>query len=176
MYDSFSLTNPMCIYIYIYVLIYIHDVKIFMFEILEILENEGFKYTKDIWQLETSLDAKEHHWIWKLETLTPLGLNVADTFYSQNCSSRKKRSRFFTLVWLTHRYIYICVCLCVDLYVYVCMCIHELPSILLFRLFSFRCLLQSFYSALPALYIVFPHNWLFLKSAPSTDVIFSVML
>ena len=49
-------------------------------------------------QLETSLDAKERHWIWKLETLTPKGLNVADTFYSQNRSSRKKRSRIFTLV------------------------------------------------------------------------------
>ena len=58
---------------------------------------EGFKYTKDIRQLETSLNAKERHWIWKLETLTPKGLNVADTFYSQNRSSRKKRSRFFTL-------------------------------------------------------------------------------
>ena len=50
---------------------------------------------------ETSLDAKERHWIWKLETLTPQGLNVADTFHSQNSSnsssskssSRKKRSR-----------------------------------------------------------------------------------
>ena len=52
----------------------------------------------DIRQLETSLDAKERHWIWKLETLTPKGLNVGDTFYSQNRSSRKKRSRFFTLV------------------------------------------------------------------------------
>ena len=43
-----------------------HDVKIFKFQILEILENEGFKYTKDIRQLETSLDAKQRHWIWKL--------------------------------------------------------------------------------------------------------------
>ena len=75
-----------------------HDVKIFKFQILEILENEGFKYTKDIRQLETILDAKERHWIWKLETLTLKGLNVADTFYSQNRSSRKKRYRFFTLV------------------------------------------------------------------------------
>ena len=47
--------------------------------------------------LETSLDAKERHWIWKLETLTPKGLNVADTFHSQNRISRKKRARFFTL-------------------------------------------------------------------------------
>ena len=39
--------------------------------------------------IETSLDAKERHWIWKLETLTPKGLNVADTFHSQNRSSRK---------------------------------------------------------------------------------------
>ena len=28
-----------------------HDLKIFKFQILEILENEGFKYTKDIRQL-----------------------------------------------------------------------------------------------------------------------------
>ena len=103
-----------------------HDVEIFKFQILEILENEGFKYTKDTRQSETSLDAKERHWIWKLETLTPQGLNVSDTFYSQNRSSRKKRSRFFTFVWLTHEYIYICVYLCVDLYVYVyaCVCIN----------------------------------------------------
>ena len=40
-----------------------HDVKILMFQILEILQNEGFRYTKDIQQLETSLDAKECHWI-----------------------------------------------------------------------------------------------------------------
>ena len=75
-----------------------HDVKIFKFQILEILENEGFIYTKDIRQLETSIDAKERHWILKLETLTPKGLNVADTFHSQNRSSRKKRSKFFTFV------------------------------------------------------------------------------
>ena len=73
-----------------------HDVKIFKFQILDILENESFKYTKDIRQSETRLDAKERHWIWKLETLTPQGLNVADTFYSQNRSSRNKRPRFFT--------------------------------------------------------------------------------
>ena len=47
-----------------------HDVKIFKFQILEILENVGFKYTKDLRQLEASLDAKERHWIWKLETDT----------------------------------------------------------------------------------------------------------
>ena len=40
-----------------------HDAKIFKFQILEILENEGFRYTKDIRQLETSLDANERHWI-----------------------------------------------------------------------------------------------------------------
>ena len=74
-----------------------HDVKIFKFQILEILENEAIKFTKDIHQLETNLDANERHWIWKLETLTPQGLNVAETFYSQNRSSRKKRSRLFTL-------------------------------------------------------------------------------
>ena len=75
-----------------------HDVKIFKFKIFEIIENEGFKYTKDVGQLETSLDAKERHWIWKFETLTLQGLNVADTFYSQNRSSRKIRSilLFFT--------------------------------------------------------------------------------
>ena len=75
-----------------------HDVNIFKFQILEIHENERFRYTKDIRQLETSLDAKERHWIWKLDTLTPQGLSVADTFHSQNRSSRKKRSRFFTFV------------------------------------------------------------------------------
>ena len=52
----------------------------------------------DIRQLETSLDAKERHWIWKLETLTPQGLNVADNFNSQNRSSRKNRSRLITFV------------------------------------------------------------------------------
>ena len=40
-----------------------HNVKIFKLKIFKILENEGFKYTKDILQLETSLDAKERHWI-----------------------------------------------------------------------------------------------------------------
>ena len=58
-----------------------HYVKIYKFQIFEILENEGFRYTKDIYQLENSLDAKERHWIWKLETLTPQGLNGADVFF-----------------------------------------------------------------------------------------------
>ena len=75
-----------------------HDVIIFKFQILEILENEGFRYSNDIRQLKTSLDAKERHWICKLETLTPQGLNVAETFYSQYRSSRMKRSRFLTFV------------------------------------------------------------------------------
>ena len=42
-------------------------------------------------QLETSLDAKDRHWILKLKALTPQVLNVADSFYSQ-IRSRKKRS------------------------------------------------------------------------------------
>ena len=42
-----------------------HDVKILALKIVEILENEGFRYTKHIRQLETSIDAKERHWIWK---------------------------------------------------------------------------------------------------------------
>ena len=68
-----------------------HDVKIFMFHVLEILENEGIKYIKDIRQLET---------------LTPRGLNVADSFHIQNRSSRKKRSGFFTFDRQIHIYIY----------------------------------------------------------------------
>ena len=67
-----------------------HDVKIFKFKILEILENDCFMYTKDIRQLENSLDAKERHWIWILETLAPQRLSVADNFHRQNRSSRKK--------------------------------------------------------------------------------------
>ena len=99
-----------------------HDVKMFNFQILEIPENEGFRYTKDIRQLETSLDAKERHWIWKLETLTPQGLNVVDTFYGQNRSSRRKRSTFFTFVCLTHKYIYIYISLC--RFVCICMSVY----------------------------------------------------
>ena len=85
-----------------------HDVNIFKFQILEIHENEGFKYTKDIRQLETGLDAKERHWIWKLETLTPQGLNVADTFNSQNRSSRKKDLDLpLSFDWYINTYVYI---------------------------------------------------------------------
>ena len=47
---------------YLYSHIISHNVKIFKFQIMEIVENEGFKYTKDIRQFETSLDAKERHW------------------------------------------------------------------------------------------------------------------
>ena len=68
-----------------------------MFQIFEILENEGLRYTKDICQLETSLDAKERHWIWKLETLTSHGLNVADTFHSQNVVAERKDLNFSLL-------------------------------------------------------------------------------
>ena len=68
------------------------------FLVLEFLQIEGLKYTKDICQLQTSLDSKERHWVWKCETLTPQGLNVADTFDSQNRSSRMKTSSFHTFV------------------------------------------------------------------------------
>ena len=74
--------------------------------------------------LETSLDAKERHWIWKLETLTPHGLNVADKFYSQNRSSRKKRSSFSTLVSLTHKYIYIYMHISLCRFVSICMHVY----------------------------------------------------
>ena len=40
-----------------------HDINIIKFQILQILENEGLKYTNDIHQLETSLCANERHWI-----------------------------------------------------------------------------------------------------------------
>ena len=69
-----------------------HNVQKNYFQLLEILENERFRYTKVSRQLETSIDAKERHWIWKLESLVPHRLNVTDSFYSQNRSSRKKRS------------------------------------------------------------------------------------
>ena len=62
-----------------------------MFQIL-IIGGKNYKYNKDSRQLETSLDAKERHWIWKFETLVPQGYNVADSFHSHNGSSRKKRS------------------------------------------------------------------------------------
>ena len=48
-----------------------HHVNIYKFQILLILENEGLKYTKGSHQLETSLDTKERHWMWKLATLVP---------------------------------------------------------------------------------------------------------
>ena len=38
-----------------------HDAKIFKFHILEILDKECLRYTKDCRHLETSLDAKERH-------------------------------------------------------------------------------------------------------------------
>ena len=43
------------------------DVKIFKFQVFEILQNDGFRHTKGIRQLETSLDAKERYWIWQWE-------------------------------------------------------------------------------------------------------------
>ena len=49
-----------------------HDVKIFKFQIFEFHESEVIRYAKDIRQLEPSLDAKERHCIWKLETDTAM--------------------------------------------------------------------------------------------------------
>ena len=45
-----------------------HDVKILKFQILEIHENEGYKYTKDIHQLKLVLTLKSviGHGNWKL--------------------------------------------------------------------------------------------------------------
>ena len=43
-----------------------HDVKIFKFQILEVLENEGLRNTKDVRHFETSLDAKKRPWICKM--------------------------------------------------------------------------------------------------------------
>ena len=124
------------------------------------LENEGFRYTKDSRQLCTSHDANERYWIWKLETLVPQVLNVADNFHSQNRSSRKKDHDFSLLFDY-----YICMWIYICAYMFMWMCMYtyaceymKLPSILLHRLFSLRSLLRSFYSGLPALLIVFPHN------------------
>ena len=43
-----------------------HDVEFVKFKILEILENDGFIYANDGYQLKTSLYAEERLWIWKL--------------------------------------------------------------------------------------------------------------
>ena len=57
LYGDFSKSDTSSLYCHLKS----HNVKIFKFQILEILENEGFRHTKDIRQLETSLDVKERH-------------------------------------------------------------------------------------------------------------------
>ena len=59
---------------------------------MKILQNESFKYTKDIRQLATSLDANERHWIWTLKT--PQALNVADTFKVKIVVAERKDVHF----------------------------------------------------------------------------------
>ena len=66
-----------------------HGVDIFKFQILEVLNTEGF-IGKDVRLLDRLLDEKERHWIWKLNTLVPHGLNIDDTFFSQNRVRRQK--------------------------------------------------------------------------------------
>ena len=105
-----------------------HDVKIFKFQILEILENEGFKYTKDIRQLEASLDAKERHWIWKLETDTArIKLNV----FMVKIVVAERTDLYFSLQF--NCYIYIYIYMPIFLRMYMCACVYmKLPSILPF--------------------------------------------
>ena len=46
---------------------------------------------KDIRYLDGRLDRKEKEWIWKLDTITPNGLNMDDGFHSQTKKMRKQR-------------------------------------------------------------------------------------
>ena len=103
---------------------------------MEVLETEDSKHINDSRQLEANHDAKERHWIRKLETLVPQGLHVADTFNSQNRSSRKKALILNLILSKTYVYIYIFVDVHVCVRIFICQ-----TSILLFHLF-FRSLLR----------------------------------
>ena len=41
-------------------------------------------------QLHDELNTRERKWIWKLDTVSPKGLNTDDGFYTQNKKSRSK--------------------------------------------------------------------------------------
>jgi hypothetical protein len=61
----------------------------FRFQIVEALPYEG-KGRND---LDEMLDAAEKSWIWKLDTVSPKGLNTDDGFHVQNKKTRRiKRS------------------------------------------------------------------------------------
>jgi peptide-methionine (R)-S-oxide reductase len=61
----------------------------FRFQIVETLPYVGKRRT----ELDNRLDSAEREWIWKLDSITPKGLNVDDGFHVQNRKSRKfKRS------------------------------------------------------------------------------------
>lgn len=66
-----------------------HGLANFKFQILEVLKSDS-SVTKDVRFFERLLAEKERQWIWKLNTLVPHGLNIDDTFYSQNCGKRQK--------------------------------------------------------------------------------------
>jgi len=62
-----------------------HNVDYFEVQIVDkvFVKNQSSK------DLHEALIIKEREWIWKLETVTPKGLNLDDGFYSQNKRSRK---------------------------------------------------------------------------------------
>jgi len=74
------------------VILYQHlkeHLQAFRFQIVETLPYVGKRRT----ELDNRLDSAEREWIWKLDSITPKGLNVDDGFHVQNRKSRKfKRS------------------------------------------------------------------------------------
>ena len=69
-----------------------HGQDSFKVQILEQINMTGAD-KKDIRQFETMLDKKEREWIWRLETMTPKGLNMTDGYYSHTKKARKQRVR-----------------------------------------------------------------------------------
>ena len=66
----------------------LHNVNDFKIQIVDQLD-----LTSEISleQQNLALDKKEREWIWKLDSLFPLGLNIDNGFYSQNKKNRRTR-------------------------------------------------------------------------------------
>ena len=66
-----------------------HKKNTFNVQIVDCIDSRG--RTNE--QLHDELNKREKEWIWKLDTISPKGLNTDDGFYSQNKKTRNNNNQ-----------------------------------------------------------------------------------
>jgi hypothetical protein len=70
-----------------------HNQTDFRVQILDRIDKNKEGKVGQVSKLSQKLDEREKHWIWKLDTIIPRGLNIDDGFHCQNKGPRKTRTK-----------------------------------------------------------------------------------